>query len=274
MKIKILSTFIFMLALCSLNYSQTFDKAKLDKFFDVLAEKNRAMGSLTVSKNGTVIYSRAVGYSQINEKEKKSATTSTKYRIGSISKMFTAAMIFQLVDENKLKLTDTLDKFYPNMPNAKKITVGNLLNHRSGLHSFTGDADYPTWLGKPKTQSEMLAVIAKGKPEFEPNAKAAYSNSNYVLLGYIIEKATGKSYQTVLKEKITGKLGLSNTYLGGKRSAGDNESFSYSYAGDWKAATDTDMSIPGGAGAIISTPTDLTKFITALFGYYVWVLGS
>jgi len=266
MKIRILSTIIFVLALSGANYSQMLDKAKLDKFFDALAEKNKAMGSLTVSKNGNVLYSRAVGYSQISDKEKKSSTVSTKYRVGSITKMFTATMILQLVEENKIRLTDTLDKFYPQMPNAGKITVGNLLNHRSGLHSFTADADFPTWLGKPKTQSEMLAVIAKGKPLFEPNAKAAYSNSNYVLLGYIIEKVSGKSYQTVLKEKITGKIGLSNTYLGGKRNAGDNESYSYSYAGDWKSATETDMSIPGGAGALVSTPTDLTKFITALFG--------
>ncbi len=266
MKIKILSAIIFTLALFGTNSAQTLDKAKLDKFFDALAEKNKAMGSLTVSKNGTVLYNRAVGYSQISDKEKKPSTVSTKYRIGSITKMFTATMILQLVEENKLKLTDTLDKFYPQMPNAKRITIGNLLNHRSGLHSFTDDADYLTWLEKPKTQTEMLAIMSKSNPDFEPNAKADYSNSNYLLLGYIIEKASGKSYQTYLKEKITGKIGLSNTYLGGKTNVGDGESYSYNYIGDWKTSTETDLSIPGGAGAMVSTPTDLTRFIEALFG--------
>lgn len=117
----------------------------------------------------------------------------------------------------------------------------------------------------PKTQSEMLAVISKSQPDFEPNARADYSNSNYVLLGYIVEKASGKSYQTLLKEKITSKIGLSNTSLGGKINSADNQSYSYNFVGVWKPATETDMSVPGGAGAIISTPTDLTKFIEALF---------
>lgn len=265
MKLKILFTTFFIFALYSAAFSQAPDKAKLDKFFDTLAEKNKAMGSLTISKEGNVLYSRAIGYSQINGTEKKPSTTATKYRIGSISKMFTAVMIFQLIEEGKLKLADTLAKFYPQIPNAEKITIGHLLSHRSGVHSFTSDPDFRTWLMNPKTQSEMLAVIAKSKPDFEPGAKQAYSNAGYLLLGYIVEKAAGRSYQTALKERITSKIGLTNTYLGGKTNAGENESFSYNYAGSWKQETETDLSIPGGAGAIISTPTDLTKFIQALF---------
>ncbi|HEX8289763.1 MAG TPA: serine hydrolase domain-containing protein [Pyrinomonadaceae bacterium] len=266
MKIRVLSTILLALAFFSSAYSQTLDKAKLDKFFDTLAEKNKAMGSLTVSKDGNVLYSRAVGYSQINGNEKKASTTATRYRVGSIAKMFTAVMIFQLVEEGKLKLTDTLDKFYPQIPNAKKITIAQMLSHKSGIHSFTGDPDFQMWLMNPKTKDEMLAVIAKGKPDFEPGEKFQYSNAGYVLLGYIVEKVTGKSYQEALKERITSKIGLKDTYLGkGKTNVTDNESFSYNYAGNWKQETETDLSIPGGAGAILSTPTDLTKFITALF---------
>ncbi len=265
MKNKILSAAFIILTLFGASYAQTFDKAKLDNLFDVLAAKNKAMGSLTVSKDGNVIYSRAVGFSQISEKEKKPSTVSTKYRIGSITKMFTATMIFQLVDAGKLKLTDTLDKYYPNVPNAKKITVAQLLGHRSGLHNFTNDAEYQTYMTAAKTQSEMLAVISKSATDFEPNARADYSNSNYVLLGYIVEKASGKSYQNALREMITAKIGLTNTSLGGKINQSANESYSYNFTGAWKPATETDMSIPGGAGAIISTPTDLTRFIEALF---------
>lgn len=265
MKNKILSAAFLVCALFGAARAQTFDKAKLDNLFNILAAKNKAMGSLTVSKDGTVIYSRAVGFSQISEKEKKPSTVSTKYRIGSITKMFTATMIFQLAEQGKLKLTDTLDKFYPNVPNAKKITVAQLLNHRSGLHNFTNDAEFQTYMTAPKTQTEMVAVISKSAPDFEPNARAAYSNSNYVLLGFIVEKASGKSYQNALREKITSKIGLTNTGVGGKINAAGNESYSYNFTGAWKPATETDMSIPGGAGAIISTPTDLTKFIEALF---------
>jgi CubicO group peptidase (beta-lactamase class C family) len=87
-----------------------------------------------------------------------------------------------------------------------------------------------------------------------------------VLLGYIVEKVGGKPYREALKERITSKIGLKDTYLGtGKTDVGKNESFSFNYIGDWKQETETDLSIPGGAGAIISTPSDLTRFIQALF---------
>jgi CubicO group peptidase (beta-lactamase class C family) len=266
MKIKIAFAILLTLALFTAGDAQTLDKAKLDQFFDRLAEKNKAMGSLTVARDGNVLYARAIGHSQINGTEKRPSTAATRYRVGSITKMFTAAMTFQLVEEGKLKLTDTLDKFFPQVPNANKITIAHILAHRSGIHSFTSDPDFPTWLMNPKTKDEMLAVIAKGTPDFEPDAKYGYSNAGYIVLGYVVEKVTGKPYQVALRERITSKLGLKDTYLGtGKTDVGNNESFSYSYAGDWKQQTETHLSIPGGAGALLSTPTDLTKFIQALF---------
>lgn len=246
-------------------YSQNLNKLKLDSLLNILAEKNKAMGSLTISKNGTVLYSRAIGFSIISEKEITFATEKTKYRIGSISKLFTATMIFQIIEEGKLTLTTTLDKFFPKLPNANKITISNLLNHRSGLHNFTADPDYITWLTQTKTQDEMLAIISKSTVDFQPNEIAAYSNSNYVVLGYIIEKISNRSYSKNLEERITSKIGLSNTYFGSKTNTYNNESFSYHFVGIWKQKPETDMSIPGGAGSIISTPSDLTKFIEALF---------
>jgi len=246
-------------------HAQNFDKAKMDQLFDVLAQKEKAMGSLTLSKNGNVIYSRAIGYSSITDAGKQPSTTVTKYRIGSITKMFTTTMIFQLVEEGKLKLITTLDTYFPKLPNANKITIGNLLNHRSGLHNFTNDAEYSGYMTQPKTQDEMLAIFAKSKLDFQPNEKAEYSNTNFVILGFIIEKITKQSYSINLKQRITSKTGLSNTYYGGKTNANNNECFSYQFAGYWKQMPETDMSIPGGAGAIVSNPTDLTKFIEALF---------
>jgi CubicO group peptidase (beta-lactamase class C family) len=180
--------------------------------------------------------------------------------------MFTAAMIFQLVEENKLKLSDTLDKFFPQIPNAQKITLAQMLGHRSGIFNVTENPDFRSFKTQAKTRDEMVAIIAKAKPAFEPGEKAQYSNSNYVLLGYIVEKAGGRSYEDALKQRITSKIGLRDTYLGtGYSEASKNEGSSYSFISDWKQETETHLSIPGGAGAIVSTPNDLTKFIQALF---------
>ena len=259
--VLVLSSLIF-----TAGHAQTPDKAKLDEFFNRLAEKNKAMGSLTVTKEGNIFYSRAIGYSQINSSEKKPASQATRYRVGSITKMFTAARIFQLVEENKLKLSDTLDKFFPQIPNAQKITLAQMLGHRSGIFNVTENPDFRSLKTQAKTRDEMVALIAKSKPAFEPGEKAQYSNSNYVLLGYIVEKAGGKSYEEALKQRITSKIGLRDTYLGtGYSDAGKNEGLSYNFIGDWKQESETHLSIPAGAGAIISTPNDLTKFIQALF---------
>jgi CubicO group peptidase (beta-lactamase class C family) len=136
---KTLFTTLTALALFTAGHAQTLDKAKLDSFFDRLAEKNKAMGSLTIAKDGKVLYSRAIGYSQINGTEKKPLTGASRFRIGSITKMFTAAMILQLVEEGKLKLTDTLSTFFPQVPNAQKITIVQILWHRSGIPNVKRD---------------------------------------------------------------------------------------------------------------------------------------
>ncbi len=233
---------------------------------DILADKNQAMGSLTISKKGVVVYSRAIGYSFISGNEKLPARDQTKYRIGSITKMFTATMIFQLIEDGKLTLTTTVDKFFPQLPNASKITISNLLNHRSGLHNFTDDPEYQTWMTQPKTRDEMLAIISKGGVDFQPNEKSSYSNSGYVVLAYIIEKISKQSYSKYLSNRITSKIGLSSTYVGPKTDTKKNESFSYRFLNSWDlGGPETDLSIPGGAGAIVSTPADLTKFIESLF---------
>src|SRR5687767_7526409 len=134
MKIITLFATLLSFALSASTYAQTLDKAKLDQFFDRLIEKNKAMGTLTIAKDGKIVYTRSIGYSQINGNEKKPLTAASRYRIASISKMYTAVMIFQLVEERKLKLTETLDKFFPQIANAQKITIAQILAHRSGIH--------------------------------------------------------------------------------------------------------------------------------------------
>jgi D-alanyl-D-alanine carboxypeptidase len=266
MKIKILLLALLTLALFTAGYAQSPDKAKLDQFFDRLAEKNKAMGSLAITKEGNVLYTNAIGYSQINGTEKKPLTAATRYRIGSITKMFTASMIFQLIEEGKLKLTDTLSKFFPQIPNANKITITQILAHRSGIQDVGDIQEFRTHRLKAITKDELLAVIAKSTPDFEPGAKYAYSNSGYVLLGLIVEKLTGKPYGEVLKEKITSKIGLKDTYPGtGNIDVNKNESFSYKYLLNWEQQPETHISLLFGSGALISTPADMTKFIEALF---------
>ncbi|NHA05105.1 beta-lactamase family protein [Mucilaginibacter sp. HC2] len=262
---KIACFFLLFLILETSTHAQTFNKAKLDSFFVALNTKDQNMGSIAIAANGVLIYQNAIGYSQVNKGVKTPATIETKYRIGSISKMFTATMIFQLIDEGKLSFDTPLASYFPQLPNAGKITIREMLDHRSGLHNFTNDSLYTTYMGSPKSEAEMITIFARQKPDFEPDTKAEYSNTNFVLLGYIIEKLTGKTYAEELKKRVTSKIGLADTYYGTKANPAKNEAYSYNYSAQWTQMPETDMSIPGGAGAIVSTPADLVKFINALF---------
>lgn len=268
MKIKILFATLLTLALFTVAHAQTLEKAKLDQFFDRLAEKNKAMGSLTITKDGKVLYTRAIGSSQINGIEKKPLTAVNRFRIGSITKMYTAAMILQLVEEGKLKLTDTLDKFFPQVPNAKKITIVQILWHRSGIPNIKREQNSQGNVNTiPVTKDEILAQVVKATPDFEPDTKRSYSNSGYQVLGLILEKVIGKSYEEALKERISSKIGLKDTYLAtGNIDVSKNEALTYMNFGDgWKTVPETHPSILFSAGAIVATPNDLAKFIQALF---------
>ena len=262
MKTKKLIALTLLLVLGN-TFAQNFNKAKLDSLFQILETKDKFMGSIAISENGKLIYTKSIGKDDI-ENNKKS-TILSKYRIGSISKMFTSTLIFKAIEENKLTLNQTIEKYFPSIENAKKITIGNLLNHRSGIHNFTNDTEYLKYNTEPKTEKQMIEIITKGKSDFEPNSKAEYSNSNYVILSYILEKIYKKSYKVILQSKIIKPLGLKNTYFGSKINTKNNECYSYSFSEKWDKETETDMSIPLGAGAIVSNPTDLVIFIESLF---------
>jgi len=263
MKTSILFAMLLTFASFTAAHAQTLDKAKLDQFFDRLAEKNKAMGSLVIAKDGDVLYTRSIGYGQINAAERKPLTAASRFRIASITKMYTAVMILQLVEEGKLKLTDTLDKFIPQVPNAQKITIGQILAHRSGIPNVR--RDQITWKpGAPVSKDEMLALIVKGTSEFEPGTKHSYSNSGYFVLGLILEKVTGKPYAEALEERINSKIGLKDTYRAtGSIDVNKGEALTYINTGsDWKQGFETHPSI---GFQIISTPGDMAKFIEALF---------
>lgn len=257
-------TIAFFLILTGLlGCSQEFDKNKLNTYFEAIEKSGKFMGSVAIAEKGKVIYAKSIGYRDVDAE--KRADEHTKYRIGSISKTFTATLVLKAVEENRLSLSQSIEPFFPSIVNASNITIGNLLNHRSGIHNFTSNTDYSAWCTQPKTENEMIAIIADSGSDFEPNAKASYSNSNYVLLTYILERTFNEPYAALLDRYIAKPLGLSDTYVGGKINTETNEAHSYKSVDGWVKESETDPSIPQGAGAIVSTPSDIIKFGEALF---------
>lgn len=262
MKRTIITTLLIGI-LSQVGIAQNLDKNKLDAYFNTLEANNKFMGSVAVSKDGTIIYLKSVGFSDFENNVK--ANENSKYRIGSISKTFTAVLVLKAVEGKKLNLNQTIEKYFPTIINAEKITIKHLLSHRSGIHNFTNDKDYLTWNTQPKTKKEMVDIITKAGSDFEPGSKAEYSNSNFVLLSYILENTFNKPYADLLQEYIIQPVGLANTYFGGKPAPDKNECKSYIFLNTWKVEPATDMSIPVGAGGIVSTPCDLVKFSDVLF---------
>ena len=258
-------TFLIILVnlICQFAFSQPFNKAKLDNYFKALDSNNKFMGSVAISKEGKILYTNQIGFTDIENKVKPDINT--KYRIGSISKTFTTVLVFKSIEEGKLNLTDKIDGYFPTIKNAGKITISNLLYHRSGIYNFTAVEDYLKWNTEKKTEQELIDIITKSGSDFEPDSKAEYSNSNFILLSFILQKIYKKDYAQLLKERITEPIELKNTYFGKKSNIKDNESYSYSYKGDWIKESETDMSIPMGAGAVVSSPTDLAHFVDAFF---------
>jgi D-alanyl-D-alanine carboxypeptidase len=236
----------------------------LDKVLSHFAEHDKFMGSVAFFENGRVRYQFAYGMADVATEQL--LNVETRFRIGSISKTVTAVLIFQLIEQGKLALDTPLARFFPTMPNAAEITIADLLYHRSGLASFTDQPDYTTYMTERKTPEELLALMAGLEPVFAPRERNEYSNTNYVLLGYIIEEVTGKPYGQVLKKQITQPLGLAHLYYGGAPNPLRNEAYSYRPgAAGWEKEPITDMSIPHGAGALVATPAALTRFMHALF---------
>lgn len=249
------------------SFAQTLNTAKLDSLFNTLASKKLAMGSVAISKNGVLLYKKAIGYSYIDHLIITPASTQTKYKIGSESKMFTAVMIFQLIEEGKLGLDQKLANWFPQLPNAGRITIRMLLLHRSGLHNYTADdTHFQEWMDKPTTHEQLLKIIQDKGPDFEPDAKASYCNTNYLLLSYIIEKLDNTPYANALVKRIISKIGLRNTYYGEHVKANSNESASYKNDNNtWKEQKVTYPGIHSGAGSIVSCPSDMVKFAESLF---------
>ncbi len=243
--------------------AQSFDKEKMDSLFTLMAQHDQGMGSISLYQNGQEIYAHAIGLADIEQNIK--ATPESKYRIGSVSKTFTATIIMQMVQENKLSMDTPLQAFFPQIPNADKITLAHLLRHRSGLYNYTNQADFRNWMDQAKSKEELLEIFVENGVDFEPGEKFAYANTNYVLLSFIAEQVDNQPFADILQARIIKPLSLKHTYFGGKINSGQGEAYSYYWVDGWQLATETDMSHPQGAGSIVSTPADVDAFLVALF---------
>ncbi|WP_261858301.1 serine hydrolase domain-containing protein [Photobacterium sanguinicancri] len=242
---------------------RAFDKAKMDQYLHSLADNNKATLSVVFTEKGQVTYSKQTVLP-------KGAITAFKgnqqYKVGSITKTFTSVLVFQQIEQGKLTLSTPLSDFYPNIKNAEKITIGQLLSHRSGIFNYTNAPEFNAYFAKYQDKKELLARIASYKPVFEPDASYEYSNSNYALLGYILEDVTGKSYTDLVQNNIISPLDLKETkYCAEEADCGKALKSFYFYQGHWNLMPQWSMSVANSAGAVLSTPYDLTRFIRALF---------
>src|SRR5690554_3276986 len=244
-------------------YAQTPNIKLLDSLFTHIEANSKNMGSVSVFKDGREIYQKSIGYASVGDKVK--ANAKTKYRIGSISKTFTAAMIMQLVDQGKLTLQTQLKQFFLQIPNADKITIEHLLRHESGLFNFTASPDYSRWMVDPKSKEELLKTFVNNSTVFQPGEKHEYSNTNYVLLSFIAEELSGMPYGDILQAKIVKPARLTDTQFGSKINLKNNEALSYNRLGEWELSSETDPSIPIGAGGIAATASDVSRFFSQLF---------
>lgn len=256
--------FVFNLLNLPVHCQTIGDFKRVDTLMWLLQHNDKYMGSVAVSDGEKLVYSKAFGFSDIEKQIQ--ATTNTTYRIGSVTKMFTSVMIYQLFEENKLRPDTRLSDFYPDIQNADKITIHDMLLHRSGIRSVTDDSLYLEWCVQPRSHAEIVSMITSYQPVFQPDEKSEYSNSNFILLGYILENLTGKDYSSNLEERICRRAGLKNTYYGSHSNTLKNESYSYTFSvTGWLKENETDMSIPHGAGAVVSTAEDMVIFADALF---------
>lgn len=189
------------------------------------------------------------------------------FRIGSMTKQFTAVAILMLVEEGKLAVSDPVTRFLPDYPTGgKTITVEHLLTHTSGIKSYTDMPDFLANIRKDYTTRELIDHFKDQPLEFEPGAQYKYDNSGYFLLGAIVEKASGMGYEAFLKKRILDVVGMPQTSLDSTSRVIPRRARGYTKTGDtWTNADWISMTQPYAAGAIVSTVDDLARWDAALY---------
>jgi len=238
-------------------------QSSLDTYFDHLSENRKFMGSAAILFKDSIIYSKSVGFSDVASLKK--IDKNTKFRIGSITKTYTAVLTLKAMEEGKINLSDKLSVWFPQFQNADKITIEMMLKHRSGIFNFTEIPGESVWEAVAHTQAEFIEYVSKPKNNFDPDTAYEYSNTNYALIGFILEKIYNKDYNTLIQEKICKPLKLENTYYTFENNPTKNEAFSYSIQDKYLKNGSINYSNEPGSGGLLSTPTEVNKFISALF---------
>ncbi len=240
--------------------------SRVDEYLNAAMRVKRFGGSVLIARNGHVLVSK--GYGMANIEDGVPNTPETKFRLGSVTKQFTSMAVMMLQERGKLSTNDLACKYVPECPAAwQAITIRNLLTHTSGIPNYTALPDFRNF-GRTPMKPQAIVDLFKNQPlDFVPGEKYSYSNSGYILLGYIIERVSGKSYQDFLRENIFGPLHMVNSGYDGNmvlahRAAG--------YANDPQTdapvnAAYIDMSVPYSAGALYSTVGDLLLWDQALY---------
>ncbi len=266
MKTARLFTLLIIALITATNAFAQQNVQKIDGLLKQYYDYGQFNGSILVAEKGKIIYEK--GFGMANMEWAIPNQPDTKFRIGSVTKQFTATLVLQLVEEGKIKLdgkiTDYLTDYRKDT--GEKVTIHQLLNHTSGIPDYTRRSNMAEISRTPYGVSDFVKKFASGDLEFEPGSKFSYNNSGYTLLGAIIEKVTGKTYETVLTERIFKPLGMTNTGYEHHSTLLQKRASGYQKTPDgFVNAAYLDMSIPYAAGSIYSTVEDLFKWDQSLY---------
>ena len=238
---------------------------KFEEYLNNLAKPNKFSGSVLVARDGKVLFSKGYGFANVELDVPN--TPQTKFRLGSITKQFTAAAILLLQERGKLSVRDPICKYFESCPSAwSEVTIHHLLTHTGGIPNFTSFPDYLPKMMMPVTTQEMIGRF-KDKPlDFTPGEKWNYSNSGYFILGYIIEKASGETYESFLQKNIFEPLKLTNTGYDHFDTIMKKRATGYSLVNSkMMNSLYIDMTQPYSAGSLYSTVEDLFLWNEALY---------
>jgi len=257
---------LFLLLISNMSFAQT-KVEQIDELISTYEEYGKFNGSVLVSDQGKVIYKK--GFGMANMEWDIPNQPNTKHRLGSITKQFTAMLILQLVAEGKLDLQEPISKYLPDYPKATGdiITTHHLLTHTSGIPNYTA---FPKFMAdesrNPYSPKEFLKKFDEKKLDFTPGEKFSYSNSGYFLLGAIVEKLSGKTYEQMLQDKIFTPLNMNETGYDNHGDILKNRATGYEKQGQgYENSRYIDMSIPYAAGSLYSTVEDLYKWDQSLY---------
>jgi CubicO group peptidase (beta-lactamase class C family) len=239
---------------------------EIDEMLKQYARQNSFNGVAFVAQKGKILLDKGYGYK--NMRAKTLNDSNTIFQIGSITKQFTATIILQLQERHKLSVQDRLSKYISGFPHADSITIKDLLTHTAGIYDYTKNEDYMKNDASRPIRLDSLIALFKNKPlDFSPGTSYSYSNSGYVLLGYMIEKITGKSYFTVVRENIFLPLGMTHSGFDFKDLKSPDKATGYAYSRQKpiQPAWIVDSSVSFSAGSVYTSVADLYKWDQALY---------